>query len=136
MRLIKKLKALILFVPFVLSCGPVCSQEKPVDYYLAIDPASILSKNREKQLYELSLKWQNLDALNGNSFNCNVVYAIHSVDGSRNQASWDNVRMAQISDFNDVPGHMVNLSALDGFTYGINSMDFLQESFYDELPAD
>ncbi len=136
MRLTKKTKTLIIFILFALCCGPACTQEKPLDYYLAIDPSTILSKNREEQLYNVSLKWQNLDALKGNSFNCNVVYAIHSVDGSRNQASWDNVRMAQISDFNDVPEHTVNLSALDGFTYGINSMDFLQESFYDELPAD
>lgn len=136
MSMICKFKALIIPVLFILICGPVFTQDKPVDYYLNINPSDISGENREKQAYDVSLKWQNLDALNGNSFNCNVVYAVHSVDGSRNEASWDKVRMAQISDFNDEPQHTVNLSALDGFTYGINSMDFLRESFYNELPAD
>ncbi len=136
MRLTKISKTLIFLLLLALCCGPVSTQDKPVDYYLNIDPSTILSKNMEKQLYNVSLKWQNLDALNGDSFNCNVVYAVHSVDGSRNEASWDDVRMAQISDFNDKPQNTVNLSALDGFSYGINNLDFLGESFYNELPSD
>ena len=136
MRLIWKFKALIVPVMLILSCDPVFTQEKPVNYYLNIDPSTIVSENSEEQLYNVSLKWQNLDALNGNSFNCNVVYAIHSVDGSRNRASWDEVSMAQIKSFKDEPKKTVNLSALDGFSYEINNTDFLGESFYNELPDD
>lgn len=136
MSLIKNNKPIIIAVLFSLCRGTVFTQEKTLNHYLDTDLSAILSKKKEEQLYNVSLKWQNLDALNGNSLNCNVVYAIYSVDGSRKVASWDEVRMAQISDFNDEPKNTVNLSALNGFTYGINSMAFLQESFYDEMPAD
>ncbi|MDT8400572.1 MAG: hypothetical protein RQ743_02665 [Bacteroidales bacterium] len=109
------------------------AQDKCLDKYFLAQIQDIETDNQSLQDYEVSLKWQNLDALNGTTFNCNVVLANLAVDPENNITRWQDARLASIGDFREEPENTVSLPALDGFEYESFTADFLQEDFFDDI---
>ncbi len=109
------------------------AQDKCLDKYFLAQIQDIETDNQSLQDYEVTLKWQNLDALNGTTFNCNVVLANLTVDPENNITRWQDARLASIGDFREEPENTVSLSALDGFEYESFTDDFLQEDFFDDI---
>jgi hypothetical protein len=128
------MKASIITLLFMLLFSYTAfTQDKCLDKYFQAQIQDIEADNKSLQQYDVSLKWQNLDALNGNSFNCNVVMANFILDPENNTSSWHEVKLAPISDFREEPENTVSLPALDGFEYESFTADFLQEDFFDVI---
>lgn len=101
-----------------------------IDKYLQIIPANINAKTDEKQEYYVTLKWQNLDALNGNKMNCNAAEATFICGLDSGYVRWNNVSLSQINDFQQTVPKGRELPILNNFSYKANTTDFLKESFY------
>ena len=112
------------------------SNNLSVDDYLRIKPKDLKSTSKEVQEYDVTLKWQNLDAINGNKINCNVVKATYIVGFDNGFVGWKNVSQSQINDFQQPIGKGIELSSFNNFSYKAVSNDFLKEGFYKSIPAD
>lgn len=123
----------ILFL--VLFPGPAFNQSRNVNELLSLQPSSINYKP-EIQNYNVTLKWQNLDAINGNKFNCNTVKALFTVDLPGDSVRWNNVRLGFATDFNQKEFDGKELPGFNNFTYKGVNLDFLRVDFYKKLPAE
>lgn len=63
-----------LFVALMLLANCLFAQKSSIDKYLLLKPSEIKAVKTGVQEYDVSLKWQNLDAINGNTINCNVKF--------------------------------------------------------------
>lgn len=108
-------------------------QDECLDKYFQAQIQDIGADNKSLQKYDVSLKWQNLDALNGTTFNCNVVLANLIIAPDKNITRWQDAKLASIGDFSEEPESTVDLPALDGFEYESFTDDFLQEDFFDDI---
>ena len=122
-------------VGMLLLTNNLIAQYKNVDTYFMITPIEVKSQENETQEYEVTLKWQNLDAINGNKLNCNVVDATYSV-GENDLISWKDVSLAQIDDFKQVQYKGTDLPAFNDFFYKANDTAFLTEEFYKNIPLE
>ena len=75
------------------------AQKSEVDKYLSVRPSEIRPEKTKNHEYSVTLKWQNLDAIEGNKFNCNAVSATYIIGLENDSVGWKDVSMAQISDF-------------------------------------
>ena len=125
--------SIITLVCILMLYSAAYAQDKCLDKYFLAQIQDIGTDNQSLQDYEVTLKWQNLDALNGTTFNCNVVLANLTVDPGNNITRWQDARLASIGDFREEPENTVSLQALDGFEYESFTDDFLQEDFFNDI---
>ena len=109
------------------------AQDKCLDKYLLTQIKEIEADNQSLQVYDVSLRWQNLDALSGQTINCNVVNAKFLVDPESNTSRWQDAKLASVSDFREEPSNPVSLPGIDGFEYESFTDDFLQEDFFQDI---
>lgn len=107
-----------------------------IDTYFSLKPGDITIHNSTSQEYDVTLKWQNLDAIHGNKINCNAVKATYLIAPKGDVVSWKNVRLAQIKDFQQKDFEGVDLPAFDSFTYNAFDTAFLSEQFYEGIPRE
>ncbi len=127
--------SIYLSLAFLLFAKSLFAQDKDVDKYFQINPLEIKSQKNEIQEYAVTLKWQNLDAINGNKINCNVVNATYIV-GDNGHVSWKNVSLAQIEDFNQTQYKGNHLPSLNDFSYKSMDTAFLSEEFYKNISVE
>ena len=127
----------IMFIAILLAINVNGQGKKAsIDNYLEIIPAQIKAKTDVKQEYEVVLKWQNLDAINGNKLNCNAVKATYTCGLDSGFVRWNNVRLSQINDFLQPVGKGNELSSFNNFSYKAMSTDFLKETFYKNISSE
>lgn len=125
-----------LFMALMLLTNCLFAQKNSIDSYLSLKPSEIKSGKSGIQEYAVSLKWQNLDAINGNKFNCNAVNGTYITGLKNDSVSWKDVGLAQISDFQQKDYNGANLASFNGFTYKINETNFLNDDFYQTIPPE
>ena len=124
-----------LFVALMLVGNCLYGQKSCIDNYLSLKPSAINNKSDEPQKYKVTLKWQNLDALNGNKINCNHVNATYIVGLDNGYVAWKDVSMGPIDNFQASAENGEELPSFNGFTYKAVNTDFLNEEFYKDIPA-
>lgn len=124
-----------LILAFSLVTNLSIAQNKQIDNYFTIKPSDIELQNAEIQEYDVTLKWQNLDAINGSKINCNIVDAKYIV-GDNDHVSWKNVSLAQIEDFNQTQYKGTDLPAFNNLSYKAKDTAFLSEEFYTHIPLE
>jgi hypothetical protein len=112
------------------------AQKHSIDRYFLLKPSEIKAGKSGIQKYDVSLKWQNLDAINGNKINCNAVKATYIVGLENDSVSWKDVSLSQINDFQQKSYNGTNLPSFNGFTYKINETNFLKDEFYKTIPLE
>jgi hypothetical protein len=125
-----------LIIVFALITNSLSAQYKNVDQYFKIKPIEIKSQKSGIQEYDVTLKWQNLDAIEGSKINCNAVKATYLTGMGNDSVGWKNVSLAQINDFQQKNFNGTNLPSFDGFKYRINETNFLKEDFYKIIPTE
>jgi len=125
-----------LFMALMLFTNCLFAQEHSIDRYLLLKPSEIKTRKSGIQEYAVSLKWQNLDAINGNKINCNAVKATYIAGLENDSVGWKDVSLAQINDFQQKGYSGTNLSSFNGFTYKVNETNFLKEDFYKNIPLE
>lgn len=128
--------SIIIVASLILCVYNLIAQDNIIDKYLDVELREINADSIALQEYNVSLKWQNLDALNGKSLNCNEVDAKFFYDPADNKARWQDVKISSKTNFREEPENSVRLYALDGFEYESLSTDFLKDDFYQEIPSD
>ena len=128
--------SIIFFTAFMLTVNFLYGQKRDIEQYFLLQPSEINNKSYELQEYEVTLKWQNLDAISGNRFNCNVAKAIYTVGLENEYVGWKNVYLSQIDDFNQKEFKGTALPSFNNFTYKINDTDFLNKDFYKSIPPE
>ena len=125
-----------LIVVFSLFANQLIAQNKQIDKYFKINPSDIKLQNSETQEYDVTLKWQNLDAINGNKINCNAVKATYIVGLNNDYVGWKNVSLTQIDDFQQTQYKGTDLPSFDDFSYKAIDTAFLSEEFYKNIPIE
>lgn len=125
-----------LFLAFMLISNYLSAQKSDVDKYLSQKPSEIKVKIPGIQEYAVILKWQNLDAIGGDKFNCNAVKATYMVGLENDSIGWKDVNMAQITDFQQENFNGTYLPSFNDFKYKVSETNFLKEDFYKNLPTE
>jgi hypothetical protein len=125
-----------LILAFSLMANCSIAQNRHIDKYFKINPSDIKSQNTEIQEYDVTLKWQNLDAISGNKINRNVVKATYIVGLDNDYVGWKNVSLAQIEDFSQTAYKTNPLISFNDFSYKAMDTAFLSEKFYKNIPVD
>lgn len=125
---------IIVFVLYTNYC--LSAQTNCPDKYFSVKPLDLKSKDTGIQKYDVTLKWQNLDAIEGSKINCNAVKATFFIDSKNDFAGWKDVSLAQINDFRQKEFKGNALPSFDGFKYKLNETNFLEENFYSTIPAE
>ena len=125
-----------LLMAFLLFSNCLYAQNKHIDKFFNLKPGNIKSHSSEIQEYDVTLKWQNLDAIEGNKINCNGVKATYVVGLENDFVCWKDVRLAQIDDFKQKQFEGTELPSLNDFTYKAMDTAFLSEGFYKEIPKE
>lgn len=112
------------------------AQKDGIDKYILLKPLEIKAARTGIQEYDVSLKWQNLDAINGNKINCNAVKATYIIGLENDSVGWKDVSLAQIADFQQNDFNGKSLPLFNGFAYKINDTNFLSEEFYKTIPLE
>lgn len=125
-----------LILAFSLMANCSIAQKRHIDKYFKINPSDIKSQNTEIQEYDVTLKWQNLDAISGNKINCNVAKATYIVGLDNDYVGWKNVSLAQIDDFKQTQYDGTDLPSFNEFSYKAVDTAFLAEDFYKKIPVE
>jgi hypothetical protein len=125
-----------LFIISVFFAKHSFAQKNTVDTYFLLKPTQIKPTKSGPVKYEVSLKWQNLDAINGNKINCNAVKATYIAGLENDSVSWKDVSLSQINDFRQSQFNGINLPAFNNFTYKVDEANFLTEDFYKNIPQE
>jgi len=125
-----------LFVAALLVTNALFGQKNTIANYFTLQPSEISNKSTDRQEYKVTLKWQNLDAINGNKLNCNQVNATYTVGLNNGYVAWKNVSLGPIDDFKQTSNKGTELPSFNNFTYKGTNTDFLKEDFYKDIPAD
>ncbi len=121
-----------LFIATLLTTEALHCQLTTIDQFIQIKPSEIITGNREIGKYDVTLKWQNIDPINGTKFNCNAVNASY-ITLPNDSVAWNNVTLAQISDFQQTVFSGSPLPSFNGFSYKINATNFLNDQFYHSI---
>lgn len=124
-----------LILVFSLFSNCSIAQNMHIGKYFKINPSDIKLQNSEIQKYDVTLKWQNLDAISGNKINCNAVKATYIV-GINDSVGWENVSLAQIDDFEQKQYSGTDLPSFNDFSYKAMDTAFLSEEFYKNIPVE
>jgi hypothetical protein len=125
-----------LIFAFVLITNYLPAQSCRIDKYINLRPSDIKVKNAGIQKYDVTLKWQNLDVIEGNIFNCNAVKATYLIGLENDYVEWKDVSLAQITDFKQKQFKGIDLPSFNGFSYKVNDSDFLKEDLYKKIPQE
>ncbi|MEN8125911.1 MAG: hypothetical protein ABFR32_12370 [Bacteroidota bacterium] len=125
-----------LFLAFMLVSNCLLAQNSNIDKYFLINPTEIKARNTGIQEYDVTLKWQNLDAINGTEINCNGVKATYIIDLENNTVGWKDVSIAKINNFNQKQFQGNNLPSFNDFSYKALDTAFLKEDFYKNIPPE
>lgn len=125
-----------LILAFSLMANCSIAQNRHIDKYFKINPSDIKSQNTEIQEYDVTLKWQNLDAISGSNINCNAVKATYIVGLENGFVAWKNVSLAQIDDFKQTKYKGTDLPAFNEFSYKAVDTAFLSEDFYKKITVE
>ena len=128
--------SIYLIIPFMLFTNSLIAQKNSIDRYLLLKPSEIKASKSGIQKYDVSLKWQNLEAISGNKMNCNAAKATYIAGLENDSVSWENVSLAQINDFQQKDYIGTNLPSFNDFTYKVNKTNFLKDDFYKTIPPD
>jgi hypothetical protein len=126
----------LLILAFSLVANCLIAQNKQIDKYFKIIPSDIKVQNSEIQEYDVTLKWQNLNAISGNKINCSAVKATYIVGLNNDSVSWKNVSLAQIDDFKQTQYKGTDLLSFNDFSYKAMDTAFLSENFYKNIPIE
>jgi hypothetical protein len=126
----------LLNLAFSLFANCLIAQNKQIDKYFKIIPSDIKVQNSEIQEYDVTLKWQNLNAISGNKINCSAVKATYIVGLDNDSVSWKNVSLAQIDDFKQTQYKGTDLLSFNDFSYKAMDTAFLSENFYKNIPIE
>jgi len=118
---------------FMATC--LFAQKEDADHYFNLKPMEIRANTSGNQTYDVSMKWQNLDAINGNRINCNLAKANYIYDAENMSVRWKDVATGQIQDFNHTEYQLMALPAFNDFSYTVNDTNFLKADFYKVIPA-
>lgn len=129
-------KIIYLSLVFSLFSNWTIAQNIPIDKYFEINPREVKPQDSEIQEYDVTLKWQNLDAISGNKINCNAVNATYIVGLENGFVAWKNVSLAQVDDFKQAQYKGTDLPAFNDFTYKPVDTAFLSEDFYKIIPVE
>ncbi len=125
--------SIYLFFVFTLFTFCLNAQNGQIDEYFRRTPGDIKLHNQDVQEYNVILKWQNLDAINGTRINCNAVTAGYRIGFANDYVVWNDVKLAAIDDFQQKDFTGLSLPTLDGFTYKAGDTAFLAENFYERI---
>lgn len=125
-----------MFLALLFCSLGVGAQNREIDSYLSLNPIEIQAGDTVLQQYDVTLKWQILDPLNGNNLSCTGVHAIYLFGMENNTVGWKDVRIAQIDDLNQEVSTGTVLPAFDSFSYQAMDTGFLKEAFYQDIPPD
>lgn len=125
--------SIYLFLLLMLSANCLNAQKNSIEKYFSKQPSEIDNKSSELQEYKVTLKWQNLDAINGNKLNCNAVKATYIVGLDNGYVGWKNVSQSKISDFQQDVVKGTDLLSFNNFSYKAVNTDFLKEDFYKDI---
>lgn len=125
-----------LIIVFALIANCLSAQIANTDKCFNVKPTDIKLKNSGIQEYNVSLKWQNLDAMDGTKFNCNAVKATYITGLANDSVGWKDVSLSQISDFMQKDFNGTYLPSFNSFRYKINETNFLKDDFYSNIPAE
>jgi hypothetical protein len=126
----------LILILSVLTAKCLFGQNNNIENYFSLQPLMIESKTSALQEYEVILKWQNLDPMNGNKINCNAVRAAYVAGLENGYVSWKNVCLAQINNIRQKQFDGTALPAFNNFSYKANNLDFLKADFYKNIPPD
>jgi hypothetical protein len=127
---------IFLILGFSLFANLSIAQNKQIDKFFKINPRDIKSRDSEIQKYDVTLKWQNLDAISGNKINCNAVKATYIVGLDDDYVGWKNVSLAQIENFEQKQYKGSDLPSFNDFIYKAMDTAFLSEEFYKNIPIE
>lgn len=130
----KTLIYLIVICLLFMCCA--IAQNGTVDQYFDINPRDITAQNSEPQTYDVTLKWQNLDAMNGRKLNCNAVKATYVIGIENDYVAWRDVSLAQVNDFKQTQFKGKDLPSFNNFSYKPKNTAFLSEKFYENIPTE
>ena len=120
----------------VISINCISAQQRDVIEYFRLDPQEIQPQSSELQEYDVTLKWQNLDAINGTKINCNAVKATYIFGLENDRSAWSDVRLGRINDFRQSRFESVALPAFNDLCYKAMDTSFLYEEFYKNIPPE
>ena len=130
------MKTLSLIMVLLLPAGSASDHSLCLDRYLSIRPSDISAAVAGMQVYDVTLKWQNLDALNGHLINCNGVTASYILEPEHNRAGWKNVRLTRLESLQQEVTGGICLPAFDSFSYTPMDTAFLSLDMYNSIPED
>ena len=116
----------------LLMSSSLFGQNNSIEKYISNLPSEIKRNSSIPQEYKVTLKWQNLDAINGNKLNCNAAQAEYIVGLDSGLVKWENVCISSIEDFKQPIGKGEKLHTFNGFTYK-PGIDFLKKNFYQNI---
>jgi len=122
-----------LFLLLMLSVHCLNAQKNNIEKYISKQPSEINNKSSDLQEYQVILKWQNLDAINGNKLNCNAVKATYIVGLNDGYVGWRDVNQSKINDFQQKVVKGSDLQTFNNFSYKAVNTDFLKEDFYKDI---
>lgn len=129
--------SIYLILAFSLFTNYSIAQNKLLDKYLNIKLSDVKSKNSEIQKYDVILKIQKLDAINGSKIDCNVVTATYTCGLDSGYVKWNNVGSCKIDNFLDNCDEEVKIIGdLENFTYKLISTDFLKQDTYKNISTE
>lgn len=123
----------LLFVAFLQITNCLSAQNNETDKFFLLKPSEIKTGNPGIQEYNVSLKWQNLDAINGNKINCNAVKATYLVGLEDDLVGWKEVTLSEIGDVKQEQFEGTFLPSFNDFTYNKYDTGFLTEGFYKNI---
>jgi hypothetical protein len=119
-----------------LITNSLSAQSGNAEPFFTVKPKDIKAKETGIQKYDVTLKWQNLEALEGKRINCSAIKATYVMGLENDSAGWRKVSLAQINDFQQKEFKGADVTALGGFTYKLNETNFLNEDFYNPIPPE
>lgn len=117
-----------------LVSNQIISQNRDIRDFFSIKPSDITLEKSETQQYDVTLKWQNLDAISGSKINCNIVKGNYIVKPGNEFVEWRDVKLAQVDNFLQTEFKATNLPSFNKLNYKAFSTDFLSEKFYKDIP--
>jgi hypothetical protein len=126
----------LMYLLLALISNCLFAQNGNIDKYFSMKPYEIKTQNSGIQEYDVTLKWQNLDAIEGKKFSCSAVNATYMVGLDNGNVGWKNVRLSQINDFNQKEIQGIELPAFNNFSYPALNTDFLKNDFYKAIPPE
>lgn len=127
--------SIYLSLAILLFTNSLIAQNKHIDKYFNINPSGIKSQISKIQKYDVTLKWQNIDPVNGNKISCTAIKATYSCGLDSGLVRWSDVFLFNIGNFKQKLENGNRLEALENFVYKPNFFSFASEKYYTDIPT-